>query len=334
MIFANKPFLREEREMKFGTLYHITLGEEGRGRKYDLIPIPQDVRAIREGRNLGLTVGKSKSGKPRIFHTSEENDEFIYLLIDTYGSYHRNDDGEITVMKFDGTEVLLADNKASGEAGRTGYYPCYLIRVPNDGKRRFIKVIMSGDYTDEGIDFRLVVCEKNNVYMITDKEYENIFDVNNEDVPPLEEFNYLFNYYSGTVKDILGLSNNLDKYNIITLEELAENEKYTGIIKDNRGWIWYKEPKTGEDHSFIGGFENEDYLLALTKQDYIDLHKIDNNIELICSLYADNDDEVLCTIRKNIYDVYKDIPKYLSYFIHYGFIEYPIKKPTQRTIKL
>lgn len=142
MIYSNRKYIAEAVEMDFGTLHQIALGEKGRGRKEIRITCPAGC-VVEEGLNVGLTIGLTKSGRPRI---NAQKDGTLYLLLSTQGGYTRRGGGE--AYKWVGNtatyEKLAEGNGADGDAGRIGQWYCYLIKVSGTPENDWICLKIGG----------------------------------------------------------------------------------------------------------------------------------------------------------------------------------------------
>ena len=107
--------------------YVIQLGEEGRGRKMLTLPAPAKTQ-IDKGENAGMTIGTTRSGRPRII---AGKDNALYLLLSAEGGYTRRGNGTIEVLKGHEQDVtvLARGNGADGAAGNVGYWDCMLLKV-------------------------------------------------------------------------------------------------------------------------------------------------------------------------------------------------------------
>ena len=129
MLYSNKTLKATERTMEFGTIYQVGMGETGRGRKFMALTCPRDTE-IKSGLNPDLTIGLTKSGKPRI---NKADDKALYMMLSSEGGYTRRGNGTIRVLKNQQEQfkVLARGNGADGDAGRIGYWDCMLLKVPN-----------------------------------------------------------------------------------------------------------------------------------------------------------------------------------------------------------
>ncbi len=139
MIWSNKKQTMKAKEMPFGNLNCIELGESGRGRK--LLVLPSEVDIL-EGLNPDITIGLSKTGKPRI-NRFKDND--LYLVLDTGAGYTRRGDGRVWISRDqeESFEVLAGGYGADGDAGRIGNWDVLVLKV-KEGFTGFFRVVLSG----------------------------------------------------------------------------------------------------------------------------------------------------------------------------------------------
>lgn len=158
MLYANKEMKAAEREMEFGIIYQIGMGEVGRGRKFMALACPKDTK-IEKGMNPNFTIGTTKSGKPRI---NQKADNTLYMMLSAEGGYTRRGNGTIKVLasqkeKF---EVMARGNGADGDAGRIGFWDCLLLKAPTTDA--IVRVRTSG--SGYGTPSDLYVIHQGNVY--------------------------------------------------------------------------------------------------------------------------------------------------------------------------
>lgn len=129
MIYSNQNLETVTKKMDFGTIYQVTMGETGRGRKLMALTCPKDTK-IAKGMNQELTIGTTKSGKPRI---NKQKDNTLYMLLSAQGGYTRRGDGYIQVpsRQKELFQILARGNGADGMAGRVGYWDCLLLKAPS-----------------------------------------------------------------------------------------------------------------------------------------------------------------------------------------------------------
>ena len=174
MIYSNVNLSIETRKMSFGDLKCVTLGEKGRGRKEILLPSLSNIVC---GLNKDLTIGLTKNGRPRINRVKQE-DNTMYLLIDTYGGYSRRGSGFIDYQEGQGFETIAEGNGADGDAGRIGSWGVYVIKAPVDAKLKFIKIKYSGK--DNKIAYIAVLGQ--DVRLISEDDIDIFFDQLNLDM--------------------------------------------------------------------------------------------------------------------------------------------------------
>jgi hypothetical protein len=138
IIFSNKRWGRIEKNFSFGKIEGIVMGEEGRGRKEVFVPSKY---YILQGENLGLGVGQTKTGKPRI---NLDETSGTYLMIGTYRGYTRRGDGFIDFTRPEALEFLTVAYGADGGAGRIGRWYDYLIKINDFTKDTMIRLHYSG----------------------------------------------------------------------------------------------------------------------------------------------------------------------------------------------
>ena len=254
-------------------------------KKYELIPVPPKCIEIKEGINKNLTVGRYNSGRLRIVDTYDNNDRYIYLLIDTYCEFHNQENGCIKTMKLDGTQIILLGNKARG---KFNYYPCALIRVPNDGKRRFIKVELGGVYhNNKDCQYHIIVCEKDNAFMLKNTELEIYFKSIKEEMPiELNNSMMLFNDMDINIKDAYKLY--IDKNDDI-------------IYIDDEGTVINLSSMDNMNFMVINSDNFEENCIINPKLNKIG--KLSNH-------------KIICCMNKR----YKNLYEYLNYFVKYGLL--------------
>jgi len=128
--------------MQWGTMPSFSIGEKGRGRRGILLPTNVNKDSIDKGMNADLTIGLTKSGRPRV---NKGTDNELYMILSSEGGYTRRGDGIIympTTVK-NQIYVLAVGNGADGDAGRIGTWRCCVMKVPND-KDFLIRVRIAG----------------------------------------------------------------------------------------------------------------------------------------------------------------------------------------------
>lgn len=142
MIISNIELTAKVKAMPFGEISLITLGEEGRGRRELRLPCPTGTK-IDKGLNAALTIGQTKSGKPRI-NTATDNE--IYLLLSTEGGYTRRGNGWVGswISNTATTELVDKGNGADGAAGRIGQWDVVLLKVVGQPQNEWYRIRTSG----------------------------------------------------------------------------------------------------------------------------------------------------------------------------------------------
>ena len=126
MLFINKQTEVVTREFKFGTVNGISLGEHGRGRQQIFLPTPKELEGSIGGMRSDLTIGLSKSGKPRINYGKDKD---MYLALSSERGYTRRGNGVVKVPAGQTVELIARGNGADGDAGRIGYWDVVLVKA-------------------------------------------------------------------------------------------------------------------------------------------------------------------------------------------------------------
>lgn len=126
MLFINKQTEVVTREFKFGTVNGISLGEHGRGRQQIFPPTPKELEGSIGGMRSDLTIGLSKSGKPRINYGKDKD---MYLALSSERGYTRRGNGVVKVPAGQTVELIARGNGADGDAGRIGYWDVVLVKA-------------------------------------------------------------------------------------------------------------------------------------------------------------------------------------------------------------
>ena len=118
MFYTNKNLKVIEKDLEWGKLRFIQLGEYGRGRKPVNITVPETIGDIEKGCHP-FSIGLSKTGRPKLI---DVNGNKTYVAIDTMGSYGRGCYGHIRILKSQKNlvKVLGYGWGAFGDAGRLG----------------------------------------------------------------------------------------------------------------------------------------------------------------------------------------------------------------------
>lgn len=178
MLYSNTTIYAEDKEMEWGTLHRISLGEEGRGRKLITLPCPQDIEQIEKGLHDDLTVQQTKTGRPRINHKRDEN---LYMILSAAGGYTRRGNGTIQVQngKQGDYKILARGNGADGAAGWVGYWDCMVLQAPLSNA--VIRVRTSG--SGYGTPSDIYIIHEAAVYHCTPETVEELCETLGIDIP-------------------------------------------------------------------------------------------------------------------------------------------------------
>ena len=162
MIFSNITVSAKERNLEFGTIYQICVGEDGRGRREIRLACPENT-VLQEGCNFDYTIGMTKNGRPRI---NKQKDGKTYFLLSTEGRYTRRGNGWVGgwINNSGQYKCLAADNGADGAAGRIGYWDCLLLELENETPENdWIRVRTGGG--GYGIDPQWISISTRGIYL-------------------------------------------------------------------------------------------------------------------------------------------------------------------------
>lgn len=169
MLYSNISVKAEERVFDFGTIYQVCLGEKGRNRQLLALTCPPETE-IKKGINAGLTIGLTKSGKPRIF--ANEDKQQLYMLLSSQGGYTRRGNGSIQLLHSSKDwEILARGRGADGLAGRIGHWDVVLLKAPAEG---IVRVRTGG--AGYGTPSDLFVIHDNQVYHCTPETLQDCCD--------------------------------------------------------------------------------------------------------------------------------------------------------------
>lgn len=165
MIYSNIQVKAKTKQMPFGDLSFLALGEYGRGRRELRLSCPVGT-VLAKGMNENLTIGSTKSGNPKICVSA---DKHIYLILSSKGGYTRKGCGWIGAwLNNKATYQLIAKgNGADGEAGRIGTWDIVLLQILGQPQHDWLRINLSGDkeyYTPQilylnGTDIIKFVCK-------------------------------------------------------------------------------------------------------------------------------------------------------------------------------
>lgn len=176
MLYTNETLKVQEREMKFGSVTGVSIGEYGRGRREVFLPTPKGLEGeISQGLTENLTVGTSKTGRPRI---NKGTDEQLYLILSTERNYTRRGNGYIRVPKNQEVEIIARGNGADGDAGRIGSWDALILKAHEGDVFR----VTWGGY-GYGYDATFYVVLDGKVHVADQPEVEDLYEVLGIDTP-------------------------------------------------------------------------------------------------------------------------------------------------------
>ena len=126
MLYTNKELKVVQKEMKFGTVAGVTIGEYGCGRCEIFLPTPKEVEGVIRGLRADLTIGLSKSGRPRINRT---DDRELYVILSSERNYTLRGRGCIKTPKAQENELIARGNGADGDTGRIGSWDAVILKA-------------------------------------------------------------------------------------------------------------------------------------------------------------------------------------------------------------
>lgn len=143
MLYSNVETKAKSKQMDFGIINFIALGEYGRGRREMRIPCPAGT-IVSKGMNENLTIGITKSGNPRI---NVAKDNQVYLLLSSQGGYTRKGCGWIGAWSKNQAQykLLSKGNGADGLAGRIGTWDVVLLFILGTPQHDWLRIRTSGE---------------------------------------------------------------------------------------------------------------------------------------------------------------------------------------------
>lgn len=177
MLYANTTLKAVSREMKFGAITGVAIGEYGRGRHEVFLPTPKSVQTgdVIEELRSDLTIGTSKSGRPRI---DARKDGDIYLILSSGKSYTRRGDGYIEAPKGQEVELIARGNGADGDAGRVGSWDAIIVKA-KDGD--VFRLMWGG--SGYGYDATFYVVSGGKVYSVNQPDIEDLYESLGLEIP-------------------------------------------------------------------------------------------------------------------------------------------------------
>lgn len=178
MLYTNETLKIAEREMKFGNVTGVSIGEYGRGRREVFLPTPKGLEGeISHGLTEDLTIGTSKTGRPRI-NRANKGDNELYLILSTERNYTRRGNGYVRAPKNQKVEIIARGNGADGDAGRIGSWDALILKA-NEGD---VYRVTWGGY-GYGYDATFYVVLDGKVHVADQPEIEDLYDSLGIDIP-------------------------------------------------------------------------------------------------------------------------------------------------------
>ena len=178
MLYTNKDLQISEREMSFGKLKGITIGQKGRGRWEIFLPTQSvDKDTIEEGLHKDLSIGLSKSGRPKIIKKEEDK---IFLILDSKNEYTRRGDGKIFALAAnkEQAKVIARGNGADGLAGKVGQWDAIVLEAKDGDVFR----VRWGGY-NYGRPTTIYTVLNGEVYIADLPDVEDLYDYLHLDLP-------------------------------------------------------------------------------------------------------------------------------------------------------
>lgn len=169
MLYMNTELRIQTREMKFGEITGVAIGESGRGRQEVFLPTPKDIEGEMVGLRSDLSIGTSKSGRPRIKYSNGENE--MYMILCTYKAYTRKGNGYVQVPTGQDVKLIARGNGADGRAGRIGQWDA-LVLGAQDGD--VFRVVWSG--YKYGYEATFYVVSDGDIYAAYQSELEDLYE--------------------------------------------------------------------------------------------------------------------------------------------------------------
>lgn len=180
-MYLNQKHVVVEKTMKFGNVAGISVGEFGRGRREVFLPTPKGVEDALNGLREDLTIGLSKSGRPRI---DRKEDGELYLILSSERGYTRRGDGYIRVPKDQKVEIVARGNGADGDAGRIGTWDAVIFKAHSGDIFR----VTWGGY-GYGYSSTFYVVADGKVFVADQPEVEDLYESLGIEVPFTLKYN-------------------------------------------------------------------------------------------------------------------------------------------------
>jgi hypothetical protein len=122
-----------------------------------------------------LTIGTSKSGRPRI---DARTDDDIYLILSSERSYTRRGNGYVKAPKSQEVELIARGNGADGDAGRIGSWDAIIVKAKNGDVFR-----LTWGGSGYGYDATFYVVWGGKVYSANQPEIEDLYESLGLEIP-------------------------------------------------------------------------------------------------------------------------------------------------------
>lgn len=129
MLYTNQVLKVVEWKMSFGSVKGVAIGEFGRGRREVFLPTPNGLAGEIRDFRADLSIGLTKSGRPRI---NQSTDDRLYVILSSQRGYTRRGSGMIKTPVAQDNKIIARGNGADGDAGRIGSWDV-IIAEAKDG---------------------------------------------------------------------------------------------------------------------------------------------------------------------------------------------------------
>ena len=178
MLYTNMAFAVTKRALKENPeieISGISVGERGRGRHEVRLATPKGLEGNLCGLYEDLTIGTSKSGRPRI---NPSNDKELYLILSSQRGYTRRGSGFVTAPRAQEVEVIARGNGADGDAGRIGTWDAVIVKVKDND---VFRIIWGG--SGYGYEPTFYVVSDGQVYTANQPEIEDLYESLGMEIP-------------------------------------------------------------------------------------------------------------------------------------------------------
>ncbi len=302
MLYSNRNFKMEEKEMSFGKLKVIELGNKNPRSRQQYLPSNFD---INEGINRNLTIGLSKTGKPKIVKGDDK--DYIYLLLSSFDFSYFHKKGTVQYTQFTGVECLAIAKHTDGLAGKAGSAEEKLLKVPVDGKERVFRVHLTygEDENDKDRD-RLIFVKNRTINTIKGSELPFYLE-NRNSIYSILDFSYIFEDSIHSInldvkdcvldmiagKKLFSYHEVVQEYNLSNEDYIESELNYYGP-GDRKPYLVLTEKQSKQFIQVFGSEFNNNYLDRCKDIGKLTIYKLThehwliNRIRLIQFLYTNN----------------------------------------------